>query len=62
MKFLKKFFLLSVISKALAAEFAVVSFNGDCQLNVGGNLVPMTRYNPNVPLYKANVDVPSGIK
>ena len=58
MNFINKLFLLSVISKALAAEFAVVSFKGGCQVNVGGKLQPMTQENPALPLYKANINVP----
>jgi len=62
MKFFKKFFLLSAISKALAAEFAVVSFDGDCQVNIGNKLYPMTRDSRTRYLYKANIEVPEGTK
>jgi len=58
MKLISKTLLLGFISKILAAEFSVVSFEGDCQLNIGGNAYPMERQYPDIPLYKANVDVP----
>lgn len=58
MNLISKTLLLGFISKILAAEFSVISFEGDCQLNIGGNTYPMERQFPDIPLYKANVNVP----
>jgi len=55
MFFNKKILLLSIISKVFAAEFSVVSFGGDCQVNIGGTNYPMTKQ-PDAPVFKATVD------
>jgi len=57
MNFKSKLLLLGLISKIYAANFAVVSFDGSCELNVGGTSYPMTQEDPTVPLYKATADV-----
>jgi len=58
MNFKLNLFLLGLISKIYAANFSVVSFDGSCELNVGGTSYPMTQEDPTVPLYKATADVP----
>jgi len=59
MFFNKKILLLSIISKVFAAEFSVVSFGADCQVNIGGTNYPMTKQ-PDAPVFKATVDAQSG--
>ncbi|ORX44741.1 hypothetical protein BCR32DRAFT_288298 [Anaeromyces robustus] len=59
MNYKSKLFILGLISKIYAANFSVVSLQGDCQLEVGGQTYPMTK-DEAVPLYKATADVPSG--
>jgi len=58
MNYKSKLLILGLISKIYAASFSVVSFNGDCKLNINGQQYEMTRSDPNVPLYKTEVDVP----
>ncbi|ORX41374.1 hypothetical protein BCR36DRAFT_364443 [Piromyces finnis] len=53
-----KIFILSLISKIYAAKFSVISFNGNCQVNVGGQLYDMVQEIPDIPLYTALVDAP----
>jgi len=60
MNYKSKLFILGLISKIYAASFSVVSLNGDCQLEVGGQTYPMTKQDPAVPLYTATADVPDG--
>jgi len=57
MNFKLKIFLLGIISTVYAANFAVVSFDGACELNVGGTSYPMKQEDPTIPLYKATADV-----
>ncbi|ORX42077.1 hypothetical protein BCR32DRAFT_288421 [Anaeromyces robustus] len=49
----------SLVTKIFAAEFSVVSFEGECELSVGGNTYPMTQFD-GLPLYRASVDVQIG--
>ena len=58
MNYKSKLLILGLISKIYAASFSVVSFNGACKLDVNGQLYEMAQTDPNVPLYKAEVDVP----
>ncbi|ORX63912.1 hypothetical protein BCR32DRAFT_273292 [Anaeromyces robustus] len=55
-----KLAILALVAKVFAAEFAVVSFEGACQLSLGGNTVQMTA-DPACPnLYKATADAQDG--
>ncbi|ORX52183.1 hypothetical protein BCR36DRAFT_324955 [Piromyces finnis] len=49
-------FTLGLIAKAFSAEFSVVSFAGNCEVNIGGTSYPMKKPDSNVPLWKANID------
>jgi len=53
-----KFLILGLVSKIFAAKFSVVSFEGNCQVNVGGKVYNMVQKDPSVPLYTAEVDAP----
>jgi len=54
--------ILGLISKIYAAKFSVVSFNGNCKVNVGGNSYELTKEKSGVPLYSAEIDVPVNSK
>jgi len=55
----KKILFLSIIVKVFAAEFSVVSFGRDCQVNICGTNYPMTKHK-DVPLFKTTVDAQPG--
>jgi len=60
MNFKSKLFILGLVSKIFAANFSVVSFDGECTLNAGGQVVKMTA-DPKCPnLYKASANVKVG--
>jgi len=62
MNYKSKLAILALISNALAAKFSVVSFNGECKLNAGGNAYNMTP-DANIPyLYHADAPVKAGTK
>jgi len=55
-----KLAILALVAKVFAADFAVISFEGSCELSLGGNKVPMTA-DPNCPnLYKATANAQDG--
>jgi len=58
MNFKEKLLILGLVSKILAAEFSVVSFNGSCKLSINGETHSMTRSSKCSNLYQASVDVP----
>lgn len=60
MNYKSKILILGLISKIYAAKFSVVSFNGACQLNAGGQVYEMTQSNAGVPLYTVDAPVQSG--
>ncbi|KAG4105624.1 hypothetical protein H8356DRAFT_1026826 [Neocallimastix lanati (nom. inval.)] len=43
---------------ARSVKFSVISFGNDVKLNIGGNLTPMAKSDPTIPLWSATVDVP----
>jgi len=57
MNYKSKLFLLGLISKIYTATFTVVSFEGNCQLNAGGQTYPMVQDQSGLPIYKANANV-----
>jgi len=60
MNYKSKLAILGLVTKIFAADFAVVSFKGDCQLSIGGNTIPMTA-DPNCSnLFKATADAQPG--
>jgi len=62
MNFKGKLYLLGLVSKIMAAHFAVVSFNGKCKLSVGGTTYAMAPSLECSKLYTASVDVPINSK
>jgi len=58
----EKLYIFGLISKIMAAQFSVVSFNGECQLSVNGASHPMTQNSKCPNLYEASVDVPLNTK
>jgi len=59
MNFKSNLFILGLVAKIYAANFSVVSFDGNCQVQSGGKSYPMTQ-EPGIPLYKATADIPKG--
>jgi len=60
MNYKSKLAILGLVTKILAADFAVVSFEGSCELSIGGTNVPMTA-DPNCSnLYRATADAQDG--
>jgi len=57
MNFKSRLLLLGLVSKILAANFSVVSFDGNCELVAGSKRIPMTQ-EPGIPLFKVTADVP----
>jgi len=57
-----KLYILSLVSKIMAAQFSVVSFVGDCQLSVNGATHAMTKHSKCPNLFEASVDVPLNTK
>jgi len=57
MNFKSKIFILGLITKIYAAKFSVISFEGSCLLNVGGQLHEMIKEHNSIPLYTTTVDV-----
>jgi len=62
MNYKLKFALLALISNALAAKFSVVSFDGECKLNVGGTAYDMAPDTAVPFLYHADAPVKAGTK
>jgi len=60
MNYKSKIAILGLVAQAFAAEFSVISFDGDCQLSLGGNNVPMTADPQCNNLYKATADAKTG--
>eukprot|EP00833_Pecoramyces_ruminatium_P002986 jgi/Orpsp1_1/1177018/evm.model.c7180000059839.1 len=60
MNYLSKLAILGLVTKIFAAEFSVISFDGDCQLSLGGNNVAMTADPQCSNLYKATADAKDG--
>jgi len=60
MNYKSKILILGLISKIYAAKFSVVSFNGACQLNAGGQVYEMTQADPAIPLYSVEAPVQDG--
>jgi hypothetical protein len=52
--------ILGLVSKIFAANFSVVSFDGDCTLNAGGQSIKMTADPKCSNLYKATANVKVG--
>ncbi|ORX81842.1 hypothetical protein BCR32DRAFT_293063 [Anaeromyces robustus] len=48
--------LLGLVSKVLTANFSVVSFGTNCELNVGGKIYPMAK-EQDIPLFKVSAPV-----
>jgi len=59
MNYKSKILILGLISKIYATKFSVVSFNGACQLSVGGQTVDMVQ-SAGIPLYTAEVPAQAG--
>ncbi|ORX42687.1 hypothetical protein BCR32DRAFT_298698 [Anaeromyces robustus] len=62
MNFKSKLFVLGLVSKIFAADFAVVSFDSECQLSAGGQTYPMTKDESGVPLYRVTANVAENTK
>jgi len=62
MNYKSKLFILGLVSKIFAADFAVVSFDGECQLSAGGQTYPMTQDQSGAPLYRATANVAENSK
>ncbi|ORX41369.1 hypothetical protein BCR36DRAFT_364434 [Piromyces finnis] len=62
MNFKERLYILGLISKIMAAEFSIVSFNGSCQLSIDGTIYPMAPSSDCSNIYKASVDVPINSK
>jgi len=60
MNYKSKLAILGLVAQVFAAEFSVISFDGDCQLSLGGNSVPMTADPQCNNLYKATADAQLG--
>jgi len=50
-------FILGLVARIYAANFSVVSFNGNCEVKSGGQSFPM-KQEPGIPLYKTTADIP----
>jgi len=62
MNFKSKLLILGLVAKVFAADFAVVSFDGECQLSTGGQTFPMTQDPSGAPLYRATANVAENSK
>jgi len=60
MNYKSKLLILGLVSKIFAANFSVVSFDGDCTLNAGGQSIKMTADPKCSNLYKATANVKVG--
>ncbi|OUM60434.1 hypothetical protein PIROE2DRAFT_13782 [Piromyces sp. E2] len=60
MNFKSSIVILGLVSKIYAATFSVVSFDGACQLNAGGQLYEMTQSKQGIPLYTVEASVQTG--
>jgi len=62
MNYKLKLLILSVISKICAVKFSVVSFEGSCQLDIGGTIYKMNPDSEVPNLYKTDISVQTGTK
>jgi len=49
-----------IVGKIMArsVNFSIISFGVDVKLNVGGNVVPMLKNDPTIPLWTVTTEVP----